>query len=332
MAPIGTHVIFGAGAVGSALAAQFTAAGLPNLLVARGAQLEHLSRHGLRYHRPEGIRQVALAVTDIASLRLGPADVLWLAVKAQDVEALSAEIAQIPGARDLTLVTLQNGLEAERIAARRFAHVYAAVVRTPAIYTRTGEVRVLAAPEFAAVTLGRFPAGQDAVSARLTADLSRAGTRVEERADIRRWKAQKLIYNVRNVVELFAGPAEAAARAGDALSAEAAAILRAAGHDPAAEEERRVSLAGWTVARDPAEPGGQSTWQSFVRGSRHEVDFLNGEIVLQARLLGRQAPWNAAAQSLAHDLAQRGGKPGEIGLERLFALAEAGQPQATAAR
>lgn len=322
-----THVILGAGAVGTSLAAQFTKAGIDTLLVARGTQLDHLRRDGLHYQRPGGTSHIRLAVTDIESLRLKPGDILFLAVKSQDIGDLTTRLADLPVqgggvAADLPVVTLQNGIEAERIAARRFGRLYAAVIRVPAIYTRTGHVRVLAEPHFAAITLGRFPSGRDALSARLTQDLARANALVEERGDIRRWKAEKLVYNVRNVVELFKSTPEQAALAGDALSREAAEILVAAGLDPAQPQERQVSHAGWQIHRDADDPAGQSTWQSFTRGARSEVDFLNGEIVLQARLLDRSAPWNEAAQKLAAELAARGGRPGDIDLDRLISLAQ----------
>ncbi len=324
-----TYIILGAGAVGTSLAAQLTEAGIDTRLVGRGHQLDHLREHGLLYQLPGGTSRIALDVTDIDGLRLAPDDILLITVKTQDVEALSARLATVPVqgggvAADLPIVTFQNGLEAERVVARRFRHLYAAVVRVPAIYTETGKVRVLAAPQFASVMLGRYPAGKDSISARLTADLTRANALAEERADIRRWKAEKLIYNVRNVVELFAAEPEEAARVGEALSAEAKAVLTAAGFDPARPEERKVSTDGWTVSRDPTNPGGQSTWQSFTRGASSEVDFLNGEIALLARLHGLDAPWNAAAQRAAAELASRGGAPGAIGLDRLVSLAQPG--------
>lgn len=333
-----SYVIFGAGAVGTSLAAQFTEAGIDTVLVGRGRQLEHLRNHGLLYQRPHGTSPVALNLMDIGSLRLKPDDILLLAVKAQDVEELTAQVALLPVegggiAADLPVVTMQNGLEAERIVARRFSRLYAAVVRVPAVYTEIGKVRVLAKPHFASVIIGRFPKGRDAISTRLTADLARANTLVEERSDISRWKAQKLIYNVRNVVELFSGTPDAAAEVGNALASEAEFVLKAAGFDPAIEAERRVSLADWQVIRDPANLGGQSTWQSFVRGARSEVDFLNGEVVLQARLHGLDAPWNLAAQRLAAELAASGGAPGSITLDRLVSLAQSGAAvRAAAAR
>lgn len=322
-----TYMIFGAGAVGTSLAAQFTEAGVDNLLVGRGRQLDHLRRHALQYQRTGGTSRIALNVVGIDDLRLHPSDILLMAVKGQDVADLSAQLALLPVqgggiAADLPVVTLQNGLEAERIAARHFPRVYAAVVWVPAIYTEVGKVRVLAEPQFASITLGRFPEGRDTVTARLALDLARANALVEERGDIRRWKAQKLLHNVRNVVELFSATPDEAARVGQALSAEADAVLNAAGHHPARDDERKVSLAGWTVSRDPVDPGGQSTWQSFVRGARSEVDYLNGEIVLQARLHGLAAPWNLAAQRLAARLAAQGGAPGSVRLHELASLAQ----------
>lgn len=324
-----TYVIFGAGAVGTSFAAQFTQAGIDTVLVARGTQLNHLRMQGLQYQRPAGTDRIVLQVTDIDSLRLKPEDTLFFAVKGQDVEALGAHVADLPVvgggvAADLPVVTLQNGIEAERITARRFSRLYAAVVRVPAIYTETGKVRVLAEPQFAHILLGRFPSGRDETSASLVADFDRAGALIEERGDILNWKAEKLVYNVRNVVELFSGTPEDAARVGDALSAEAKTVLTAAGMAPGRPEDRNVSLADWKVTRDPRDPGGQSTWQSFTRGARSEVDFLNGEIVLQARMLGRDAPWNRAAQRLAAELASVRGAPGTISLDRLVSLAQSG--------
>ncbi|RWR09099.1 ketopantoate reductase family protein [Paenirhodobacter populi] len=322
------YIIIGAGAVGASLAAEFELAGIEYLLVGRGTQLSHLQQHGLSFRRPSGTRIVPLKLTDQAGLRLRHGDVLVLTVKTQDAEETSAALAVLPleggglGA-DLPIVTLQNGLATERIAARRFANVYGASILVPAIYTETGRVKVLSGPQLALVTVGRFPSGRDAVSAQIVADLTRANSLAEEREDIQRWKAAKLLRNVKNVLELFASAPEDLEQAGRAMVAEAEQALRAAGYDPARNEERRVSIAEWKVLRDEEEPTGQSTWQSFVRGARSEVDFLNGEIVLLGRLHGVATPWNHAAQRLAAELAARGGAPGEIELSTLIAQARA---------
>lgn len=321
------YIIIGAGAVGSSLAAQFETAGVDYLLLGRGAQLAHLREHGLRYHRLEGTVTVSLRLTDLAGLRLRNGDVFLLSVKTQDVEETSGALARLPVeggglAADLPIVALQNGLAAERILARRFSRIYAASVRVPAIYTETGKVRVLAGPQFASFIIGRFPEGTDAVSAQLAADLTRANALVEESADIRRWKAEKLLHNVKNALELFAGDEGERNRIGAEIASEAERVLRRAGYDFPRPDERKVSLARWQILKDPDDPAGQSTWQSFTRGARSEVDFLNGEIVLLGHLHGVPAPWNRAVQRLADRLAAQGGKPGDLGLDRLVSLAQ----------
>ncbi len=317
--------------MGLALAAEYDAAGIDYLLVARGAQLARLRDRGLDYERPEGRRTVHLAVTDAENAQLRPDDLLVLAVKTQDVEAATAFWADQPVAgggvgADLPILTLQNGLEAERIAARRFARVYSASVGVPAVYVETGKVSVLSGPEVALVLVGRFPAGRDATTARIVADLTRANSLAEEREDIGRWKAAKLLHNVKNVVELFAGDPDALADAGRRLSAEAETVLRAAGLDPARPEERRVDISHWRVLIGETRPGGQSTWQSFVRGARSEVDYLNGEIARLALIHGLAAPWSRAAQRLAAELARSGGKPGDLPIARLTAAAAPAEP------
>ena len=76
------------------------------------------------------------------------------------------------------------------------------------------------------------------------------------------------------------------------------------------------------------EPGQQSTWQSIARGASHEVDFLNGEIVLLGRLHGVATPFNQAIQQAIGQLCQSGGSQGGahkgvcLGqVESLFAVA-----------
>ncbi|HEY0214261.1 MAG TPA: 2-dehydropantoate 2-reductase N-terminal domain-containing protein [Paenirhodobacter sp.] len=324
------YIIIGAGAVGASLAAELHLAGVPYALVGRGAQIAHLKTRGLVYDRPSGPKRVPVVAFGQGEIALDPGDILLLAVKTQDAEAAAAHWATVPvrgggvGA-DLPIVTLQNGLAAEAIVARRFDRVYAASILTPATYLETGRVSVQAAPQIASVVLGRFPTGRDTVSAQIVADLARANILAEERADMPRWKAAKLLHNVKNVLEIFAGDDAAVAQAAARIEAEARAVLHAAGYDPAQARERQVSLSGWRILRDPAVRGQQSTWQSFARGASSEVDYLNGEIALLGVLHGVPTPWNRAVQKLAARLAATGGAPGSLDIAELDA-----QPAETA--
>ncbi len=320
------YIIIGAGAVGASLAAEFESHGIAYALVGRGAQIAHISEHGLNYRRPTGSRIVRLNVFDTATPpALRADDILLLTVKSQDVE----EATQFWAWRDveggghaaaLPLVTFQNGLAAEDLALRRFSRVYAASILIPARFTVTGEVVVGSEQHVGVVSLGRYPQGLDDTAQKVVKDLSAAGYLVEARADIRRWKAAKLEHNVTNAVELFAGSAEAKSKAAQALSAEANQVLRAAGYDPALQSERTVDISSWRIAEDSGiERGQQSTWQSFTRGASSEVDYLNGEIVRLASLNGLEAPINAAFQQAAAKLARGGAKPGTVDIEDVTA-------------
>ncbi len=315
------YIIIGAGAVGASLAAEFQRAGIDYALVGRGRQIKHILEHGLEYRRPSGAQTIRLNTFDVSEPPiLRKSDILLLTVKTQDVEEATRDWAELPledstteTSSDLPIVTFQNGLSSEDITLRRFQNVYAASILTPALFLETGKVSVAGDPQVGALTLGRYPSGRDAIADEITADLTAANYLAEPRDDIRRWKAAKLLHNVRNAVELFAGTPEQLQQAGDDLSQEAARVLKAAGFDPAQATERKISLDGWRIADNSGvKRGQQSTWQSFSRGSSSEVDYLNGEIVRLGRLHGIETPFNRAIQQAAASLARSGSAPGSI--------------------
>ena len=162
------YVIIGAGAVGVTFAAELQRAGEDVVLAARGAQLAALRAGTMRYVRPDGTRTLSLpAVGGPAELELTGDDVLVLATKTQDAELAAADWAWRPvrqadgsyrtAAASLPVVTLQNGLDAERTLLRRFATVLGGVLWIPATYVRPGEVISAAAPAVGVVWLGAYP-------------------------------------------------------------------------------------------------------------------------------------------------------------------------------
>ncbi|WP_333897880.1 ketopantoate reductase family protein [Agrobacterium pusense] len=323
------YVIIGAGAVGASLAAQFALSGIDYALFGRGAQISHIRQHGLTFQRPAQTRQIDLKVFDLTDLpELRRDDVLLLTVKAQDaISALAfwswqnVSNTTAPAAAQLPIVTFQNGLATEANALRTFSRVYGASILTPARFTETGKVVVGGEPQLGIVTVGRFPLGQDDVTTQVTADLNRAGYLAEASDDIRRWKAAKLLHNVRNVLELFDGPADLNDKISAALVDEARHVLDAAGYTLASPSERTVDISNWRVAPNSGiHPGQQSTWQSFRRGASSEVDFLNGEIVLLGRLHNVPTPYNDAVQTLAGKLAQQGGFLKPLPLDAITSL------------
>jgi thiosulfate/3-mercaptopyruvate sulfurtransferase len=326
------YIIIGAGGVGVTVAAELQRAGREVVLVARGTQLAFLRAGKLRYARPDGVRYLDLpAVGDPAEVDLTPDDVLVLATKTQDAEAAIADWAwrpvahadgrRRPAAASLPLLTTQNGLEAERIALRRFASVLAGVLWIPAAYVQAGDVISAGAPAVGVLWLGSYPRGSHPRLAVIAADARAAGFEVQVVEDIGRWKAAKLLASVTFVLSALYPAGERRDQAAALLRTEAREILVAAGYgiaDMAAEST--ADLGRFTAAPVPGwERGGNSTWQSFSRSSSLETDFLNGEIVLAARLLGTTAPANQAVAERARAAWRDGVAPGSLSDDDLLA-------------
>lgn len=326
-------VIIGAGAVGSSLAAQLEGAGAEYILVARDRQAAHLREHGLTYIRPDGTSHLRLAVTtfeDHDGLRSD--DLLVFTPKTQDLDAALVQWAWRPvvdaphlrGA-DLPVLTLQNGLEAERRALRSFRTVYGATVNMPGAYVDEGVVEVRAAPAPAVVTVGAYPERPVPEFAPVARTLRDAGYVVEVVDHLTRWKTAKLLWNVKNGIEVFSQDAEQAQEVGDRLVGEARAVFLAAGLDVAdPKRDRSVDTSPFQIAPRPAgTPGGQSTWQSFARPTAHgqEADFLNGEIVFLGRIHGVPTPYNEAVQRLLGEAFEAREAPGTRSVDALIDLA-----------
>ncbi|MGV9675596.1 ketopantoate reductase family protein [Nocardia sp. NPDC003482] len=306
------YVIVGAGAIGATLAAELTERGEDALLLARGAALEHLARQPLWYHTHTASRVIRVPVAALSGdlgLRLG--DVLVVTVKTQDLHGVLPALAWQP-VRDergaeagvaadlIPLVTVQNGLDAERSAARWFTTVIGAVFLISARYTDLGEVRVGGHPHLGSVIIG--PASGDrapSLAEPVAADLRALDLLVREVPDIAPYKATKLLISVTNGVAVLAGPATDKETLSAALISEARTVLDAAG---LAYLDRKALILDPTQQhlsdRAGVTAGQSSTWQSFARGAGHEVDYLNGEIVLLARLNGVAAPLNSALQRI----------------------------------
>jgi len=336
----GRYVIVGAGAVGSTAAAQLHLAGFEVVLAARGRHLDALRARGLTYVRPEGTRTLALpavAGPDEVSLRDG--DVLVFATKSQDTEAALQDWAWAPvdgGRREaataLPALMMQNGIDNERAALRRFERVYGCVVTVPATFLHPGEV-VARADLPGAFWLGRYPNGRDATRDRLAADLRTAGFAVQVVDDVVPWKVGKLLVNLHNGADALFAPSPRRDDLIRALREEATRVLRAAGIEAVNRTAAStLDLAGLEhqVTGSPDRPAEEwkhsSTWQSLTRTGSVESDFLNGEIVLLARLHGTSAPLNAALQRLVATAPRQAIRPGgldDADLARLFPLGSA---------
>jgi thiosulfate/3-mercaptopyruvate sulfurtransferase len=321
------YVVIGAGAVGAVTAAGLHEAGREVVLVARGRHLELMRERGLDLIRPEGTRRVAVPVAaGPDEVELAPGDVIVLATKSQDTEAALAQWSWLPvagttasAAELLPILLLQNGLENVRTALRRFATVIDASVLIGASFAHPGEVVSPSAPAIGAIFLGRAPTGSGELEEQVADDLRAGGWLVAVVDNIGSLKAGKLVGNISHNADALFAPGPLRDVAAGALAAEARAVLTASGLEIAEPRSGLLDLSA--MAMKPIEGharGGSSTWQSLARTGSHEADFLNGEIVLLARLHGIAAPLNAAFQARLARAAREGTPPGSLGAAELL--------------
>src|SRR5207302_6997897 len=101
-------VVVGAGAIGAYVGARLARAGQDVTLFARGAQLRALAERGIRVRAADGDFEVRPAVADRLEA-IGPADVVFLGVKAHSLPDLAPRLAPLLGP-DTVVVSMQNGL------------------------------------------------------------------------------------------------------------------------------------------------------------------------------------------------------------------------------
>ena len=101
-------LIVGAGAIGAYIGARMARAGFDVTLFARGPHLKAMQEHGVRVKSAEGDFEVRPRI--VGSLEeAGPADVVFLGVKAHSLPQLAPQLKPVLGP-DTTVVSTQNGI------------------------------------------------------------------------------------------------------------------------------------------------------------------------------------------------------------------------------
>lgn len=313
----------GAGAVGGVIGGRLHGAGIPVVLVARGAHLEALRAEGLRLETPDGTeRHDVDVVGSPAEADLRPDDVVLLTVKSQDTDAALDQLvpAAPPG---LTVVCAQNGVDNEPRALRRFRDVQAMCVVLPAAFSRPGVVYQFSGPQAGALDVGRYPRGVDDRSEAIAADLRAASFGSVADPHVMRAKHRKLLMNLGNALDALCGWESRGSELYRRAIAEGQACFDAAGIDLQTPEEEAVRREG--VRMLPAggvTHSGSSTRQSLERGTGSvETDHLNGEIVLLGRIHGVPTPVNEALQLAMAAAVRDGREAGSVRTDEIEALA-----------
>jgi len=102
--------IIGAGAIGAYVGARLALAGEEVTFIARGANLEALRARGVKILKADGHEEVASNVKATGDYgALGPQDIVILAIKAHQVEAIANDVPKLFGP-DTVVVPMQNGI------------------------------------------------------------------------------------------------------------------------------------------------------------------------------------------------------------------------------
>jgi len=324
--------VIGAGAIGGLVGARLALAGVPVTFIVRGANLEALRTRGLTLVEADGREQVVreLRATDDYA-QAGPQDMVVLAMKAHQVEAVAEQVPRLFGPQTV-VVPMQNGipywyfhrhggaLAGTRLTSvdptgRVAAHIPPERVIGCVVYPASD----LLAPGVVKHTEGeRFPVGElDGSTServqRVSDVLQRAGFKAPVLGDIRSEIWLKLWGNLTfnpisalghaTLVDICQFPPSRELAA--TMMREAQAVAHKLGIEFRVPLEKRIAGAE-KVGRHKT-----SMLQDVEAGRAPEVEALVGSVVELARLTGTPTPHidtvHALVRLLARSMAAEGG-------------------------
>ncbi|MET7323146.1 2-dehydropantoate 2-reductase [Streptomyces sp. NPDC005549] len=287
--------VIGAGGVGGYFGARLAAAGNEVTFVARGAHLEAVRRTGLVVHSPLGeLRTSPDSVVGSIS-ELGPTDLVLVAVKLWDTEAVADQLRS-SAAHGAAVLSLQNGVHKDAVLRDRLTdeQVLGGVCFISAFIEEPGVVRHNSTLQ--KVVLGPYRSGSSATSRTVLAAFRDAGVDVEESDDIERAIWEKFVFLVglsatTTAVRRPIGVVRANERSRRLLHdvmAETVAVARASGvRLDGGFAEDRLDFCD-TLPADMT----SSMHNDLEKGNRLELPWLSGGVVDLADRLGVPVPRN----------------------------------------
>ncbi|HSE36128.1 MAG TPA: ketopantoate reductase family protein [Blastocatellia bacterium] len=323
------YVIFGAGAIGSAVAGLLTRAGSRVVCVARPVYAEAL-RKGIVIK--ESGKELTVSVESVsAASELTPEsdDIAFITTKSQATQKAADDLLERYD-DTLPVVCLQNGVRNEEIVGRRFRSVYAGLVFLSAVQL---DPSVIALPQGRSVAIGCYPSGVDGMARNLCAELMHAGFQAMASPHVMSMKWGKLVANLNNATTTITGywleramSDPAMRRLMLAVREEGLRVLDAAGIEvePPAGEPSPIRIREMTdkLREPPKHPYDpirmtngprtySSMWQDLHLGRKaHEAEFLNGDIVALGQKLGLPTPFNSTLLEIVNRMFEEGLGPG----------------------
>ncbi len=311
--------VIGCGAVGGTLLARLTMAGVSVAGVARGDRLRAMARDGVTFSQGRGPgRQVEVVVSDSLD---HPVDLALVATMTRDLEPVLWRT--VPALEGAAVVTLQNGMQAARVARRLVPReqVVAGVVMFSSDTPAPGKIRCTRP---GAILLGGAAAPREAAARTLARAVSIRETTADEMEGAQQLK---VLLNLTHVIPALLGRSHRRTFLDPRMCLLAMRLRR--------EAYRVMTLAGASLCSLPGYPVEvmtrsverslrraalefalavrrlppdfiSSQEQSLGRGHPGEVDQINGDVVTLARRLGRSAPLNEQMVALIHRTASSG--------------------------
>jgi 2-dehydropantoate 2-reductase len=285
-------LVVGAGGVGGFFGAKLARAGAPVTLLARGAHLEAIQRHGLRVRSAiDGESTVKVdAVGDVHGL--APVDTVLFCVKAFDTESAAAAVRPVLGP-DTAVVSLQNGVDNEETLERVLGpgHAVGGVAYVFASIEAPGVI----AHRFAGhVVFGELDGRPSPRLTRLLAAFTAAGVRAEIVADIRRalWHKYLMISAQAGMTALTRAPIGVIRSVPESwrmyrrIVEELAALGRASGVSLGDDAVAAIMKAAEGLAPEAY----SSLHHDLTHGRRLELEALHGHAVRLGEKLGVPTP------------------------------------------
>ena len=290
-------LVFGAGALGSLVAARLATAH-DVCLVARSEHASVIRERGLRVRgRTDLVQRSIVAVDGLDDLGDEAPDAVLVTVKSYDTETAVADLARYHATS--TFVSLQNGLGNEATIAAGADRVLGAVINQGVTFVRPGEVLHAGEGE---TTIGPYAGTTRGDADNVAAAFRAGGLAARAVDDIEPVLWTKAILNAAvNPLTALLRIETGALLASDALSGAIEMIVDESLRIASASDielDRVEVLATIQAVIRATRDNRSSMLQDLERGRRTEIEAINGALVARARATGTPCPVNELLRRL----------------------------------